>query len=46
MARSAVLEDQEETSASILSHIDDCRFTEKFEKVVVIPQTIDESMST
>lgn len=46
VARFAVFEDQEEASASIVSHINDCRSTEKFEKVVVISQTIDESMST
>jgi hypothetical protein len=46
VARFAVVEDEEETSASIVSHIDDCRSTEEIEEVVVISQTIDESMST
>ena len=46
MARSAVFEDEEETPASIVSHIDDCRSAEELKEVVVISQTIDESMST
>lgn len=37
VVRFAVLENQEEASASVVSHINDCRSTKKFKKIEVVP---------